>query len=293
MKVGIVGGGSIGLLVSGYLYKEHEVTIYCRRKEQKQKINDDGLFTAESSKPRPVKALLLDELQQEDCLIICVKQSQISTILTKIKMQKTDTPFIFLQNGMGHIELLDMDNPIFVGVVEHGALRKTDNYVQHTGKGLIRLAVFQKGNVHLETLVEQFDQCCFPVQKEADWRRLLHEKLIVNAVINPLTALLHVRNGAIIDNPFINQIAKVLCMEAAMVLKMDFLKQWNRVQSIAENTRKNTSSMLKDIKGKQKTEIEAITGYIINQCDHTSHLPYSTFVYDGIRALEREKEIDQ
>src|SRR5699024_11443134 len=83
MKVGIVGGGSIGLLVSGYLYKEHEVTIYCRRKEQKQKINDDGLFTAESSKPRPVKALLLDELQQEDCLIICVKQSQISTILTR------------------------------------------------------------------------------------------------------------------------------------------------------------------------------------------------------------------
>src|SRR5699024_11977573 len=84
MKIGIIGGGSIGLLISSYLCVEHEVTIYVRRVEQKQKINDHGLYLSGNLTPFPVKALLLDEIKKEDYIIICVKQSQVSTILTKI-----------------------------------------------------------------------------------------------------------------------------------------------------------------------------------------------------------------
>src|SRR5690625_7104362 len=78
--------------------------------EQKQNINDHGLYLSGNHTPFPVKALLLDEIEKEDYIIICVKQSQVSTILTKLNKDDQDTPVVFLQNGMGHIEQLNETN---------------------------------------------------------------------------------------------------------------------------------------------------------------------------------------
>src|SRR5699024_3473486 len=178
MKIGIIGGGSIGLLISSYLCVEHEVTIYVRRMEQKQKINDHGLYLSGSPTPFFVKALLLDEIEKEDYIIICVKQSQVTTILEKIKKEDQDTPVIFLQNGMGHIEQLNkVKKTVFLGVVEHGALRKGDNTVCHTGKGIIKLAAFRKEDKEkLKTFTQQLTQDYFPVKPDTEWRQLLSEK---------------------------------------------------------------------------------------------------------------------
>jgi 2-dehydropantoate 2-reductase len=223
MEIGIIGGGSVGLLISSYLCTAHDVTIYVKRIEQKQKINSKGLYVTKDSIALPVKALLVDEMEKEECLIFCVKQSQVATVLTKINKQSEDTPFVFLQNGMGHINQLEkLRNSVFIGVVEHGALRERDNVVRHTGKGVIKLATLHGGDLQLEMLVKQLTQSFFPVQIATNWRLLLSEKLVINAVINPLTTLFHVKNGAILYNPYINCIAKELCREAALILNLDF-----------------------------------------------------------------------
>src|SRR5690625_2343249 len=249
MKVGIIGGGSIGLLISSYLCVEHEVTIYVRRVEQKQKINDHGLYLSGNPTPFPVKALLLDEIEKEDYIIICVKQSQVSTILTKLNKDDQDTHVVFLQNGMGHIEQLnEINKTVFLGVVEHGALREGDNIVCHTGKGIIKLAAFRKEDKEkLKTFAQELTQDYFPVTPAAEWGQLLSEKLVVNAVINQLTTLFYVKNGAILHNPYINGLAKELCRESSEVLNLDFLKQWKLVQMVAENTQENSTSLLNDI----------------------------------------------
>lgn len=295
MEIGIVGGGSIGLLVSCYLCAAHKVTIYVKRIEQKQKINDDGLYFPDSPEALSVRALLLDEMENEDCVIICVKQSHISTILTKINRHNEDTPFIFLQNGMGHINQLNKLNnkSVFIGIVEHGASREADNGVCHTGKGLIKLAAFRGEALQLGMLVKQLNQDHFPVQMATDWKQLLSEKLVINAVINPLTTLFHVKNGAILDNQYIHGIAKVLCHETTMVLDLDFLEQWSRVQTVAKNTQANTSSMLKDILTQQQTENEAISGYIIEQCIDKTKIPNTIFVYNSVKALEMQQEMNK
>jgi len=294
MKIGIIGGGSIGLLISSYLCVEHEVTIYVRRVEQKQKINDHGLYLSGNPTPFPVKALLLDEIEKEDYIIICVKQSQVSTILTKLNKDDQDTPVVFLQNGMGHIEQLNETNKtVFLGVVEHGALRKGDNIVCHTGRGIIKLAAFRKEDKErLKIFAQQLTQDYFPVKLAAEWRLLLSEKLVVNAVINPLTALFHVKNGAILHNPYINELAKELCRESAMVLDLDYFKQWKLVQVVAENTRENISSMLKDIQAHRQTEIEAISGYIIRQTNEQTQIPFTKFVYHAVKSQEMLGERD-
>src|SRR5699024_3668933 len=109
--------------------------------------------------------------------------------------------------------------PIFVGVVEHGALKRSDYQINHTGKGLIKVASYNGDQHMLSCIVDAFDKKSFPFYMITDWDLMLKEKLIVNAVINPLTALFQVKNGSILKIAHMETLAYLLCKEAASVLE--------------------------------------------------------------------------
>lgn len=289
MKIGVIGGGSVGLLVSSFLCEKHDVTIYVRSKEQKIALNSCGLYFSDFVDPLSVRALLLEEIEEADCYIICVKQHHIAQVLPIINQLHRQTPLLFLQNGMGHMKLLkEIDHPVFLGVVEHGALRKNNHHVYHTGKGSIKLAVYQGKHQLLIDMVHQLHLPEFPIETVEEWERLLAEKLMINAVINPLTALFNIPNGQILTNPYICYLAKKLCKEAASVLKLDDDIQWERIQRIAYQTQENISSMLTDIREGKQTENEAISGFLIQESQES--IPYTSFVYHGVKALALKKD---
>jgi len=292
LNIGIIGGGSIGLLLSTYLSKNHQITLYVRRKEQKEIINNQGLLLVNGHQSVSVKAALTADINGEDSLIVCVKQPHLPSLLPILNKLNKNTPIIFLQNGMGHTEQIKhINQPLLLGVIDHGALKMDDRTVCHTGKGMIRLAAFHKtGERIADNLAQALNQTDFPIQRKNDWYQLLVEKLIVNAVINPVTALFDVENGEIIRNPYIYKIAKEICRETANVLALDFNEEWIRVQYVAEKTSKNISSMLKDVKENRKTELEGITGFIIENSNN-HEIPYTIFVYNSIKAIEVKKGI--
>lgn len=292
MRIGVIGGGSIGLLVSSYLCEEHDVTIYVRSKSQKLRLNNHGLYLSDIVTPFTVRALQLNEIEEADCYIICVKQYHLAEVMPVIMRLRKHIPLLFLQNGMEHIEhLKSIKSPIFVGVVEHGALKKTNHHVHHTGKGEIKLAVYQGDRLQLSNLVNSLHQPKFPFLMENEWNRLLVDKLIVNAVINPLTTLFDVSNGHILTNPYIRNLAKKLCHEASLTLHLNDAKQWARIQKIAYQTKDNISSMLSDIRKGQQTENEAISGFLIKT--NQKSIPYTSFIYESIKALEIKKRIER
>ena len=43
MKIAVIGGGAVGLLVSSYLARVSDVTLYVRRLDQKRLIDKNGL----------------------------------------------------------------------------------------------------------------------------------------------------------------------------------------------------------------------------------------------------------
>lgn len=293
MNIGVIGGGSIGLLISSYFSLKHTVTVYVRREQQRDKLNDKGIICVNTRKAHYVKSFLVDEIKDEDCLFICVKQAHIPAIIPILSREKVSTPVIFLQNGMGHVDLLAaVHQPVLLGVVDHGALKQDDRTVKHTGKGNISIAAFSTNEKLLRKLVIGLNQSNFPVYMASDWSRLLTDKLIINAVINPITALFNMKNGEIINNQYIKGLARILCEEAALVLELNVEEQWDRVQRIASNTKQNTSSMLMDLKKRRMTELEAITGYLIRK-NRKHTIPYTLFIYNGIKALEMEKKRDE
>ncbi|MFA1818670.1 2-dehydropantoate 2-reductase [Virgibacillus oceani] len=291
MNIGIIGGGSTGLLLSTYLSRQHSVTIYVRKEDQRIKLMKDGVRLSNYPGRAYIRALLSEDLQDEDCVIICVKQVSISAIIPLLRKIRKNTPLIFLQNGMGHLDdIKELYHPIILGVIEHGAMKLEDNLVAHTGKGKINLAAYQGDEAYLHSLSKKLNHSDFPFDFKENYLRLLKEKLVINAVINPLTALFQVTNGEVMRNRYLHNMAQIICEEACAVLEMDYATRWARVEYICENTAKNRSSMFKDIMDSRKTEIEAISGYIIKKGNGFT-IPYTRFLYDSMKAIEIKKGI--
>jgi 2-dehydropantoate 2-reductase len=122
------------------------------------------------------------------------------------------------------------------------------------------------------------------------WKPISHiqltmrRKLVVNSVINPLTALMRCRNGEILQSPAGKALMSRVCQEAANVFAAqmeaetmvgedeDFprlppmlmaknLEQ--EVTRVANLTANNKSSMLTDVEKGRSTELDYINGYIM------------------------------
>lgn len=271
MKIAIIGAGSIGLLFAALLKQAFPLTLYTRTKEQAEEINRNGIVVKKNGLQitSNVNALPIAEYRgMEDLTIVTVKQYQLQEVIALInKSQGKKEGILFLQNGMGHLELLPnvLSDNVFVGSVEHGAYKENPFTVCHRGEGLTKLAVF-KGNNELLTELAERGPSDFPMVITDDFYEMLLGKLVANAVINPLTAILSVENGQLIDNPFYFNVFQDLFEEIADILELNNRDAYfQQVVEICRKTEDNRSSMLKDIEAKRMTEVDAILGFVVGE----------------------------
>lgn len=97
--------------------------------------------------------------------------------------------------------------------------------------------------------------------------------------MNPLTALLNIPNGSLLDNSHISRSTRLLLAEISLVIRS--LPELTSVPGIrarfaperleslylgvAEKTAANSSSMREDMRKSKPTEIEYINGYIVKR----------------------------
>jgi 2-dehydropantoate 2-reductase len=97
---------------------------------------------------------------------------------------------------------------------------------------------------------------------------LLWSKLVVNAAINPLTALLRIPNGELLARPAARTLMAAVATEAAAVAacfgqSLTYRDPVAAAEAVAHRTASNTSSMLQDVLRGAPTEIDAICGAIV------------------------------
>ncbi|MDR6124288.1 2-dehydropantoate 2-reductase [Bacillus sp. SLBN-46] len=296
MKVGIIGAGSIGLLFASYISKYYKVTVYTRTENQASQINENGIILQKKAERTVsfVKALPISKWKgTEDVTLITVKQYQLTPVLEIIN-QLPDYPdnLLFLQNGMGHLKWLkELKNKnIFVGTVEHGALKENAFTVSHNGKGATNVAPFRGDFSFLQNFSAAVPSD-FPIHVQEDYYSMLMNKLIVNAVINPLTSILHVKNGELIQNEHFFRVLKNLFDEISFILNLDHPEEHLRqVMEICKKTAENRSSMLKDIEANRLTEVDAILGFILEEANkQEKQAPLLENVYHFIKGKEPAK----
>jgi 2-dehydropantoate 2-reductase len=131
----------------------------------------------------------------------------------------------------------------------------------------------------------------FRVRMVKDVRSLLWGKLVINAAINPLTALLRVTNGELLDRPSARGLMADLAEETAAVARAEniplpFEDPTHAAEQVARKTAGNHSSMYQDIQRGTPTEIDAICGAVTEQgARHGVPTPVNRACWQLIRAL--------
>lgn len=198
-----------------------------------------------------------------------------------------------LQNGFGNVETLQGvlgSYRVALGVTTTGARMLEPGYVQHTGEGKVSLG----SRSNLAGFGELLQDAGFQVELIADPQSLLWGKLVINAAINPLTALLRVPNGELLARPSARELMQEAASEAALVaaakgIRLPYDDPEDAVEAVAENTASNISSMLQDVLRGTPTEIDAINGAIIRESEKIGLLaPVNRILWRLVMGLDRQ-----
>ena len=171
-----------------------------------------------------------------------------------------------LQNGMGNRELLAATlglQRVALGVTTTGSTLLGPGLARAGGEGVISVEAHSR----IGTLETALTGAGFNVQVVNDADALVWGKLVINAAINPLTALLRVPNGELLHRPAAHLLMRVLAQEAAAVasaqgIHLPFEDAVRAAEDVARKTASNHSSMFQDMRRGAPTEIDAICGAI-------------------------------
>ena len=293
MKITVLGCGALGQLWLAALCKRgHEVQGWLRVPQPYCSVNvidEDGSVFNES-----LTANDPDFLAQSDLLLVTLKAWQVSDAVKSLaSMLPTTTPVLLIHNGMGTVEELKaIPHPLLMGITTHAA-RRDGNIIIHVASGTTHIGPARQQDGDYSYLADTLQEVLPDVAWHNTIRPQLWRKLAVNCVINPLTALWNCPNGELPAHP---ELTEAICNEVAAVMEReghhtsaDGLLYY--VNQVIENTAKNISSMLQDVRAQRRTEADYITGYLLRRARaHGIAVPENTRLYEQIKRKESEYE---
>jgi len=266
MKIIILGAGAIGSLYGAKLSKINDVTLVSRQ-EHVDKINEDGLkITGEENNTYKLKATTTINKIEDNTLIILTTKvtSSKKAIEPIINLIKKDTIILCLQNGLRSEdivkEIIGERCTVIRGITAVGATFLDVGIVQFNNLSYTKI---EKSSVS-QYLADNFNKCGLKANVSENLKEDVWRKLIVNCVLNPMSAILRVDNNGISDEK-LDPIKKVIVNECLKVAEKDDVRLNIDVEMINKGIKgsRNLSSMHQDlIKGK-KTEIDYLNGAVI------------------------------
>ena len=195
-----------------------------------------------------------------------------------------------LQNGLGNDTVLagTLGLPrVARGVTTLGATLLAPGLVHLGGEGPVSL----ESHARLFPLEEMIRQAGFVVNVMDDVQSLVWGKLVVSSAINPLTALLRVKNGELLEHPSARALLGELARETAAVAKtlgvaLPFPGPERAAEEVAQRTAGNQSSMLQDVLRGAPTEIDAINGAVVRLAEEENlPAPLNRTVWSLVKAI--------
>jgi 2-dehydropantoate 2-reductase len=197
---------------------------------------------------------------------------------------------VTLQNGLGNREMLAQSlglDRVALGTTTTGATLLSPGLARVGGEGIISI----ERHAALAPIEEALKSAKFNVQIVEDAQSLIWGKLVINAAINPLTALLRVPNGQLLERPSARRMMGSLASETAQVaraekINLPFQDPIAEAENVARKTGANHSSMFQDVLRGAPTEIDAICGAVVKAAEkHHIHTPANWACWHLVKAL--------
>lgn len=270
MRIVVFGAGALGSLMGFLLSNKHSVALVGRRRHV-EAISADGLFVEGLGERARLEASTgVSGLAAPDLILITVKAydtEEASAAISPIVGE--DTIVASLQNGLGNMEKLAKAHGqrVVGGVTSWGSTLVEPGRVRFAGRGETIFGSPAGRRDLAERVSKAFSESGVESEVTDNIEGEIWMKAIVNASINPITAIVRSKNSCIQDSPELREIASLACEEGAMVavaagVRLPPCDPFNKVMGVVASTRDNRSSMLQDIEAGRRTEIEEISGAI-------------------------------
>lgn len=274
MRIAIIGIGAMGCLFGARLAPLADVVMVGTWPEGLAALRERGIILADAQGEWVVPVQVADEaiLPSCDLALVLVKSYQTARAAHQAaELLASQGLALTLQNGLGNDEVLAASlgaSRVALGVTAQGAMLLGPGRVYHAGTGPTYLGVTPATRERLEEVGALFRQAGFETHLTENIAGLVWGKLVINSAINPLTALLRVPNGALLESESARALMEAVAWETARVaraqgVRLPFDDPAERVREVAAHTARNRSSMLQDVLRGAPTEIEAINGAVV------------------------------
>jgi 2-dehydropantoate 2-reductase len=293
----IVGTGALASLFAARLAQVGcSVTMLGTWKDGLTAIRENGIHFHDSNEvDHQLKVHAIEN--PRECVgvryaLVLVKSWQTERAAEQLKECLADDGLaVTLQNGLGNREVLMRSlgpDRVALGITTTGATLLGPGRVKAGGEGPISI----ERNPLIGPLETALTSAKFEVRIVDDAQSLVWGKLVINSAINPLTALLRVKNGELLERPSAREMMGKLALETAQVAEAEriilpFDDAVAAAEDVARKTTANQSSMLQDVLRGTPTEIDAICGAVVQVAQkHQIATPANWVCWQLVKALQ-------
>ncbi len=311
MKVLIIGAGSVGLGLGGFLINAGVDVSFLATSETARSLKSGfrvfGIFGDYSYEPSQYGILEdFENIGEFDYVLITTKTTandEIAEKLCEVKSKLGNAKLIIIQNGWGNAEKFVGcfgKEKVFVGRIITGFYRHKRNEVEitvHADSLMLGNIFVSRLSDEIVDLVDVFIEGSFDARVSYDVDGHLWAKMLYNCALNPLGAILDVEYGKLAESTYTRAIMDKILKEVFDVMEAcGFSTFWKSVNDYKETfystlvpvTAEHKSSMLQDIKKGNKTEIDSLNGIVVELARSKGlSVPFNEFVVNLIKAVEK------
>jgi 2-dehydropantoate 2-reductase len=269
-RVLVLGTGALASYLGGLLARSGRaaVTLAGTWEAGLRALGEHGITVEEEGGTwrTPVRAVPLAEVcEPADYVLVLVKAYRTAAVApVAARATAAGGLVVSLQNGWGNRETLarHAGDRVAAGIIVVGATLLGPAHVRAFG-GQVLLGMPPAASAPFAELLQSAG---LPAETTTDVERHLWRKLAANCSINPLTALLRVPNGALLDDPDVTARLVAAAREVGAVAAARGVDLGADAGTLAlEVARRfpaNHSSMLQDVARGAPTEIDALCGAV-------------------------------
>jgi 2-dehydropantoate 2-reductase len=300
LKIGIIGAGSMGTLFGYHLAQNADVTVLEANAQTSDSIAQRGLQINEEAPRRVHVASNARELFGSQMLFLFVKAVDTLRALRPFAGELNPaTPVISLQNGVGNEDAIKTALggavPVVLGVTTESSITVGPGWARSSVTGTTLIGSASAAPATSRTIADVLTRSGLRASVVYDIRPHLWGKLVANAAINAISALLDCDTGEIAKNANAAHLAESLAEEAAAVaaalkINLPFVNPWQYVTQVIEVGADSKSSMAFDLESGHPSEIDHINGAVVAFGRRTGvATPYNDAMVRLVKAKEAQR----
>jgi len=301
--IAIVGAGAVGCYFGGLFSKAgFPVTLIVRDNQIESLTNQGvGIQWGERIEYFPVSASSNYEiLSNASYVLIAVKtQATLHTASQIAPHLKSNAIVLSLQNGLDNATLLKkhIQQPCYSALI-YAAIAMADlNLVKHLGGGnlITGNTIPEQSEQRLEFLSQLLQLANIPTKVSKTITIEMWHKLIINCVLNGLSAIAQINYSELMKSPGIPEVIDLILQECCQIallegVHLDQQHIKDVVSKVPNNWPLQLSSTAQDLSKSKATEIDYLNGAIVAKAKkHGTVVPINEMIYSVIKMREYQQ----